>query len=73
MNGPPYGQHPQLYSAPTAHVEPEGHRCLWEDCDKIATDPEVLYTHLCNEYVRNLSPPPDTARKSEGKRVRADK
>lgn len=33
----------------------ETHPCLWQDCDKVAPDPETLYMHLCNEYVFLLS------------------
>lgn len=47
---------PSLYSAPLPEPnEREGHRCMWAGCDKVATDPEVLYAHLCNEYVSTNS------------------
>ncbi|TFK56560.1 hypothetical protein OE88DRAFT_1649919 [Heliocybe sulcata] len=35
--------------------EPEGHRCLWQECTKVMSDPEALYNHLCNDHVGRKS------------------
>ncbi|KAI0347953.1 hypothetical protein BDW22DRAFT_1416325 [Trametopsis cervina] len=31
------------------------HPCLWADCDKVMSDPEVLYNHLCNDHIGRKS------------------
>ncbi|EKM61402.1 uncharacterized protein PHACADRAFT_82703, partial [Phanerochaete carnosa HHB-10118-sp] len=40
------------YQRPAAE---DGHRCLWVDCDKVWSDPETLYNHLCNDHIGRKS------------------
>ncbi|KZT30725.1 hypothetical protein NEOLEDRAFT_1053378 [Neolentinus lepideus HHB14362 ss-1] len=35
--------------------EPDAHKCLWHDCDKVMSDPEALYNHLCNDHIGRKS------------------
>ncbi|QRW11862.1 C2H2 zinc finger [Ceratobasidium sp. AG-Ba] len=46
---------PPPAAAPAAATPPPGHPCLWEGCDKVAADPELLYIHLCNDHIGRKS------------------
>ncbi|CAL1694159.1 unnamed protein product [Somion occarium] len=41
---------------PQAKSDPApGHSCQWIDCDKVLSDPESLYNHLCNDHIGRKS------------------
>ncbi|KAI0673703.1 hypothetical protein C8Q78DRAFT_1018519 [Trametes maxima] len=46
-------------SSGAAAASPEdtapGHACQWVGCDKVLSDPETLYNHLCNDHIGRKS------------------
>ncbi|KAI0778748.1 hypothetical protein BD413DRAFT_464858 [Trametes elegans] len=45
-------------TAPAATSSEEsapGHACQWVACDKVLSDPEALYNHLCNDHIGRKS------------------
>ncbi|OCH89569.1 hypothetical protein OBBRIDRAFT_732486 [Obba rivulosa] len=42
-------------SAGAAADDTSTYACQWIDCDKLLTDPEALYNHLCNDHIGRKS------------------
>ncbi|KDQ63333.1 hypothetical protein JAAARDRAFT_169045 [Jaapia argillacea MUCL 33604] len=55
---PPAGSPASLkteLSEPPSSSEGASHKCMWIDCGKVVSDPEVLYNHLCNDHIGRKS------------------
>lgn len=50
---PPYG--PGSVSPPPTHSDAAEYSCQWGSCTKEFPEPELLYSHLCNDHVGRKS------------------
>ncbi|KAI8995294.1 hypothetical protein BD414DRAFT_562156 [Trametes punicea] len=51
----PSGSSLNRMAAQSAEESIPNHACQWTGCDKVLSDPEALYNHLCNDHIGRKS------------------